>query len=128
MPNGRDTPNHRHGPDSEVSSGIERAFLMNSDIARRFGAEIDVTAPAPDDGGFFLVKRRGSADPEQFRSWLLGRIGGRNQVLLESRNGIFVVWMRFGTAQEIRDEPSVALVGGVSVDLERLQQTLSPDL
>jgi len=115
----------RSGHD-EQRSAIERRFLENNDVARRFGAEVTVEAPAADDAGFFLVKRRPTVDPQEFRSWLLSRIGGRERVLLETATGVFVVWGRFGEAHALREAPTVELVGGVSVDIERLQRMLDP--
>lgn len=112
----------RH-PTNDSSSDLEEAF-SDSDIARQFGATIDVAGPDPDDAAFFLVKRRGSVDPASFREWLIKRVGGRDSVLLESQSGLFVVWMQFHTARHIRADPKVALVGGISVDINRLNKML----
>lgn len=113
----------RHGDDTDRPD-IEQRFLEHSDIAQQFGADIDVKGPAPDDAGFFIVKRQPTADPAAFRSWLLDQIGGKKRVLLETRSGVFVVWARFGEAFGLRDAPTVALVGGISIDMKRFQQML----
>lgn len=104
---------------------LSESFEERSDIAKRFGAEIDVTGPAPDEKGFFLVKRRPDVDPDEFRPWLLGSVGGEEQLLLETPSGIYIVWTTFETAEAVREDPTVALVGGVSVDLKRLREMLS---
>lgn len=110
---------------SEDQSEFEKA-IEASDVARQFGAEIDVTGPPADETGFFLVKRYETVDPQTFRSWLLERVGGEESVLLETPSGIFVVWMQFGAARRLRQSSMVALVGGVSVDINRLQTMLQP--
>ncbi len=114
-------------PTNDSPSDLEKAF-HESDIARKFGANIDVVGPDPDDAAFFLVKRYGSVDPESFRTWLVERVGGRDSILLESTSGIFVVWMQFHTARYIRQDPKVALVGGISVDINRLNKMLGGSL
>jgi hypothetical protein len=44
---------------------------------------------------------------------------------LETPSGIYIVWTAFEAAEAVREKPTVALVGGVSVDLNRLRELLS---
>jgi len=122
---GEDDDTERQGRRLTSRPELSESFKERSDIAKRFGAEIDVTGPAPEEKGFFLVKRRPDVDPGEFRPWLLSSIGGEERLLLETPSGIYIVWTTFETAEAVRERPTVALVGGVSVDLGRLRKMLS---
>lgn len=98
--------------------------LDPDDVAEAFDAKISVDRPDGDDQAFFLVKRQADVDHEEFFRWLAARVGGTEKLLFHHPDGLFVVWTSFGVARSLESYQWVALVGGVDVDLERLQSLL----
>ena len=87
---------------------------METDIADRFGATVNVQATASDQRQFFLVI---SASSGINLTVLAPSHGGR--VVLNGRNWI-VAELGFNDATALSRSPGVALVGGVSIDSQKL--------
>lgn len=94
------------------------------DVTERFGATIDVAESDPEGRSFFLITREPSVDHDRFMRHLAMAIGGADRVLLHHRNGLAVVLTSHETAEWLKTQSMCALVGGVQVDLDRLQTTL----
>lgn len=103
-------------------------FDGSSDVQRAFGAEISVDRPDDSNTGFFLVESIEHANFKAFRHWLVNTIGGEDHLVLQHPDGLFVVHTSFAVSEAMKSHDTVALVGGVSVDVERLQQMLAPDV
>jgi hypothetical protein len=84
------------------------------EFADRFGATVDVSAPAT-DAGHFLVRRHPAVDHAEFRHAVAAVVGGADRIILDAPGGFVVVGTRFETAQALRAHPMVAHVGGVTV-------------
>ena len=93
------------------------------DVAEQFGASIDVAETDPGDTAFFLVKRERSVDHDRFMQALVAAVGA-DRLLLHHRDGLAVVFVPHGTAEWLKTQSMCALVGGVQVDMERLQAVL----
>lgn len=96
------------------------------DMAKAFGAEIDVTRPNGDENGFFMVKREPDVDHEEFFEWLVSVVGGADNLLFHHADGLFVVWTTFEVSRWLEDRRTVATVGGVTVDSEQFRSMLGP--
>lgn len=98
----------------------------DSDVARAFGANIELERPDDGDTGFFLVERKSEIDHNVFLGWLVSEIGGSEKLLFQHSDGLYVVWVSFHLSERIKSHEAVKLVGPVGVDMERLQKMLQP--
>jgi hypothetical protein len=98
------------------------------DVREAFGADVELRGPDPRERGYFLLRRRPAVDHERFVRLVSARVGGDAFVLLDSPGGIVVVNTPFGVARALEGLPEVAHVGGVTVDLGRLEAAFSDPL
>lgn len=92
-------------------------------LAERFGASIDVAEADPEERAFFLIKRDPVVGHDQFMRTLVAVVG-TSRLLFHHRDGLAVVFISHGTAEWLKTQSMCALVGGVQVDMERLQAVL----
>ena len=88
-------------------------------VAERFGATVDVSGPASDAEGTFLVTPADSVDHEVFVTALLGAVGGSDRLLAHHRSGFALVRLSFERGERLKRLPWVGTVGGVNFDAER---------
>lgn len=94
------------------------------DIAKRFGATIDVDDPAPDSEGTFFVKRREDVYHEQFVRGLLGVLGTTDRLVLHHCSGFALVVLSYERAQQLQAFSWIETVGSVQFDAERFAAVL----
>jgi hypothetical protein len=85
-----------------------------SEMQRRFGATIKVAPPATSDRQMFLILGKSKA-------LLAGLVAGRGGKLLLGGPGWVLAEMSFLQAMSLRGVAGVRMVGGVSVNPDRLE-------
>lgn len=86
---------------------------MTNDIARSFGAEVNLALPDSDQQHLFLIK---SSRPITYALGLVNRLGGR--VTIQSSAWI-VAQLPYELGMGLKQEPGITFVGSVFLEPEK---------